>query len=114
MVKVLWVSRHNMTPEQLGALEKKLGPVEIRQVDRTLSSAFELKDEVEDSDVIAIVAPVNLQQQFLRIAGDKPVIMAKSERIIENDPEGGESKVVFKFLKWERLVKIEVVLEDFA
>ena len=108
------ISSHN-DPGAEGALERKLGEIEITQVDRTLSSAFELKDEIEDSDIIAIVAPVNIQQQFLKVAGsDKPVIMAKSERIVEDDLEGGESKVVFKFLKWERLVKIEVVLEDFA
>ena len=39
--------------------------------------------------------------------------MAKSERIIEKDPNGGEDKVTFKFVKWERLVKIEVETEDY-
>ena len=108
--KVLWFSRHTMTAEQLGAL----GTVrEIVQCDGTISSAWELAEEINDCDIIAIVAPINLQQQFLKLAGDKPVIMALSERVITPDPEGGESKVEFVFQKWERLVKIEVEKEDF-
>lgn len=108
--KVLWFSRHTMTAEQLEAL----GIVrEIVQCDGTISSAWELADEIKDCDIIAIVAPINLQAQFLKIAGDKPVIMALSERVITPDPEGGESKVEFVFQKWERLIKIEVEKEDF-
>ena len=108
--KVLWFSRHTMTADQL----KALGAVrEIVQCDGTISSAWELADEIKDCDIIAIVAPIGLQQQFLKLAGDKPVIMALSERVITPDPEGGESKVEFVFQKWERLVKIEVEKEDF-
>lgn len=108
--KVLWFSRHTMTADQQSAL----GTVrEIVQCDGTISSAWELADEIKDCDIIAIVAPINLQAQFLKIAGDKPVIMALSERVITPDPEGGESKVEFVFQKWERLIKIEVEKEDF-
>ena len=108
--KVLWFSRHTMTAEQLSAL----GTVrEIVQCDGTISSAWELAEEINDCDIIAIVAPINLQQQFLKLAGDKPVVMALSERVITPDPEGGESKVDFVFQKWERLLRIEVEKEDF-
>ena len=108
--KVLWFSRHTMPAEQLSAL----GTVrEIVQCDGTISSAWELADEINDCDIIAIVAPIGLQQQFLKLAGDKPVVMALSERVITPDPEGGESKVDFVFQKWERLLRIEVEKEDF-
>lgn len=107
---VFWFSRHTMTEDQL----KALGPVkEIRQFDGTVNSAFELADEMKGCDIIAIVAPINLQAQFLKIAGDKPVVIALSERVITPDPEGGESKVDFVFQKWERLLRIEVEKEDF-
>ena len=109
MKKVLWFSRHQMTEDQRAAL----GDVEITQVSKTINSAFELQDEIDAADIIAIVAPINIQAQFLKLAGGKPVIMAKSERIIEKDPDGGEDKAVFKFVKWERLVRIEVETEDF-
>lgn len=109
MKKVLWFSRHEMTAEQRAAL----GDVEIVQVNRTISSAFELQDEIAAADTVAIVAPINLQQQFLKLAGDKPVIMALSDRVLVPSEDGGEDKVDFHFVKWERLKKIEVVKEDF-
>lgn len=94
-----------MSSEQREALGSD---IEIMQVDRTINSAFEIKKEIDDCDIIAIVAPIGLQQQFLQLAGKKPVIMAVNERLFE---EG--QKVVFRFVKWERLLKIEVLKEDF-
>lgn len=110
MKKVLWFSRHEMAPEQVAALGED---IEIIQINKNITSAFELKEEIEAADIIAIVAPINLQQQFLKIAGNKPVIMAVNDRVFVPDPDGGESKVAFQFVKWERLIKIEVVKEDY-
>ena len=108
--KVLWISRHTMTPEQKDALGED---VEIVQIDRTLQSAYEVKEEVEDADVIAVVGPINLQKQFLDIAGDRPVILAKSNREVIPGKNGEDSQVVFHFVKWERLKKIVVEMEDY-
>ena len=111
MKKVLWFSRHQMTEEQRAALG---ADAEIVQIDRTINSAFELQDEIQQCDIIAIVAPIHIQQQFLKLAGDKPVIMALNDRVLVPQEDGTESKAVFQFVKWERLVKIEVVKEDFV
>ena len=108
--KVLWFSRHEMTEEQRNALG---GDADVMQINRSINSAYELEDEINDADIIAIVAPIHLQQQFLKIAGDKPVIMALSERILVPDENGNENKVAFQFVKWERLLKIDVVKEDY-
>lgn len=113
-VRVLWFSRHTMTVEQENALVAKLGPICINQVDKTVNSAFELQDEVNNADVVAIVAPINLQQQFLKIAGDKPVITAISKRELVPDENGGESKAVFIFQEWQQIKKIDVITEHFA
>lgn len=107
--KVLWFSRHEMTEDQRVAL----GNAEIIQVNRTINSAYELQAEIEECDIIAIVAPINLQQQFLKLAGDKPVIMAVNDRVLVPQEDGSEDKVEFRFVKWERLIKIEVVKENF-
>jgi hypothetical protein len=109
MKKVLWFSRHEMTDEQRTAL----GEVEITQVDKTIQHASELQGEIAQADIIAIVAPIGLQAEFLKLAGDKPVIVAVNERILIKSDDGTESKAVFKFVKWERLLKIEVVKEDY-
>lgn len=59
-------------------------------------------------------SPNNLQQQFLKRLKDKPVIMAVNDRVLIDQENGSESKVEFRFIKWERLLKIEVQKEDFA
>ena len=107
--KVLWFSRHEMTEEQKNAL----GDVEILQVNRTINSAYELKEEIDSCDIIAIVAPINLQKQFLDIANGKPVIFAVNQRVLVQNENGGEDKVEFKFNGWKRLVKIDIITEDF-
>lgn len=112
-VKVLWFSRHTMTEDQYQALETKLGLIEVTQLDKTINTGYDIADEIGASDVVALVAPIHIQQQVLKIAGDKPVIMALSERVLIPDPDGGESKAEFVFRKWERLIKIDVVKEDF-
>jgi len=108
MTKVFWFSRHDMSDTQKQALITKLGQVDIVQSDKTIKNAFEVKDDINNADVIAIVAPINIQAQFLKIAGDKPVIMAVNDRVAKLD--GGYD---FVFKKWIRLRKIEVVTEDF-
>ena len=108
--KVLWFSRHTMTDEQREAL----GDVEITQISVSIANAFELSDEIEKADIIAIVAPINLQQQFLKLANGKPVIMAVNDRVLIPGDNGEEEKVAFKFVKWIQLDKIEVVTHDFV
>lgn len=114
MVKVLWFSRHTMTDAQREALVAKLGEIEIAQINKTVNSAYELKEEIDAADVVAIVAPINLQQQFLKLAGNKPVIIAETKRELVKSEDGTEDKVNFVFNGWTRLVKIEVITESFA
>lgn len=106
--KVLWFSRHKMTEPQLRAL----GNVEVTQIDKSVETAYELKAEIQEHDIIAIVAPIGLQAQFLKIAGDKPVIIALNDRVLVPQ-DNGESVAQFNFIKWERLLKIDIVKEDF-
>lgn len=109
MKKTLWFSRHEMTQEQKAAL----GECEIIQINRTINSAYELQEEISQCDIIAIVAPINLQQQFLKLAGDKPVIMAVNDRVLVPQKDGSEDKVEFRFVKWERLLEVKVVKTDY-
>ena len=111
MKKVLWFSRHEMTPDQSADLTRIFGEVEINQISKTINTAYELKAEVENADVIGVVAPIHLQEQFLKLAGDKPVLTATSERLIVKSDDGAEDRVIFQFKNWQRLVKIEVVTE---
>lgn len=111
---VLWFSRHDMSKEQLQALVNKLGDIRITKINGTIPNAFCIKEYVDAADVVAIVAPINMQQQFLKIAGNKPVISAISDRILVPDENGGENKVVFQFDHWDLIEKIEVVTSEFC
>ena len=108
MTKVLWFSRHLMQVAQMEALRNKLGDVDITQVSKSIQSAQDIAQEIEAHDIIAVVAPPNLLAGVLRIAGEKPVITAKMERTIL--PDGS---VEMKFVKWERVLRIDIVKEDF-
>jgi hypothetical protein len=128
MVKVLWFSRHQMTAPQKEALEAKLGVIEITQVDGTMPNVHvpfsgklnweeaeipAFKTLMQEFDVVAIAAPINLQQQILGVAGETPVIFAENARVYIPTPEGQESQFEFVFKGWKRLVEIKVVTEDF-
>lgn len=111
-VPVLWFSRHEMSDEQRADLERIYGgDLFVYQVDQQIKSASELKDVIEKCSILAIVAPLNLQQEFLKLAGDKPVIISKSERIITKNDDGSDEKVIFQFKNWYQLKKIDVVME---
>ena len=111
MKKLLWFSRHSLNEDQLNDLQRIFGELAISQVNKTVNSAYEIEDEITEADIVAIVAPIHLQQQFLRIAGDKPVISCRNKRILIKT-DNGEDKVDFIFDGWYRIVKIEVVTED--
>jgi hypothetical protein len=130
MTKVLWFSRHEMTPDQRGALEAKLGDITVTQVDGTMHNVHTpfkgkingedaeipfpaFKELVKGFDVVAIVAPIHLQQQILGVAGETPVIFAESKRERISVPEGEDPQFEFIFKRWKRLVEVKVVTEDF-
>lgn len=125
MKKVLWFSRHSMTSEQLAAL----GQVEVTQVNGNMANVHvpflgnvnggeeqqvpAFKELLKEFDIVAIVLPINLEQQVLSVAGNLPVIRANNKRQLIKGANGEEDKVVFNFDGWVRLVKIEVVTEPF-
>lgn len=108
MTKVLWFSRHLMQVAQAQALGNKLGDVDITQVNKSIQRAEDIQKEIEEHDVIAVVAPPQLLAGILKLAGDKPVITAKMGRIIL--PDGS---VEMPFEKWEHVLRVDIVKEDF-
>lgn len=108
MTKVLWFSRHLMQVAQAQALGNKLGDVDITQLSKSIQRAEDIQKEIEAHDIIAVVAPPQLLAGILRIAGDKPVITAKMGRIVL--PDGS---VEMPFEKWERVLRLDIVKEDF-
>ena len=100
-VRILWFSRHIMTTEQYQDLERIYGAIDVSVIDMTISHADEIKWDIENNDVLAVVAPPELLHEFVNYPGGRPVIVAKSERVLVKSEDGTESKVVFKFTGWD-------------
>jgi len=109
MKKMLWFSRHPLTDAQLSDIQDLFGPVTVNQVNRTIGSAYEISDEIKEADLVAIVAPLNLQDQFLKIAGEKPVLICRNHRVV--NPDGS---VQFHHGGWSRLRKVEIVIDELS
>jgi len=107
MKKVLWFSRHNLSDAQIDDLQQLYGlDLDITQVDRTIGTTREITEEIAAADILAIVAPLPLQEQFLKVAGNRPVLIPRNHRVPKED--GG-----FDFIHagWSQLQKIEVVVK---
>jgi len=110
MKQVLWVSRHEMTPQQLADLERALGDsVELRPWPDTVRFAGELAAPLKTADAVAAVLPVDLLAELLDIAGQKPVLLASSVREVTGRtillPDGRrENEVRFVHCGWRQLL----------
>jgi molybdopterin converting factor small subunit len=85
---------------------------QIHQINKTVKSASELKNEIKNSDVVAVVAPIELQAEFLQVANGIPVISCRNKRILIQNQEGTETKVEFAFNGWYEIEKIDIVTRD--
>ena len=106
MKKILWFSRHPLTREQDRDLRRIYGEHTVIHINRTIQHAVELINEIEYCDVIAIVAPFHLEQEFLENAGNKPVIFTRTKRI-----QGYMDKPEFVFNGWYRIKRMYVQIE---
>ena len=107
MTKVLWFSRHDLTDAQFSDLVEIYGEIEVVQINRTINSAYEIKAEIEESNVVAIVAPLNLQDQFLKLADKRPVLICRNHRIPQED-----GTMEFVHGGWSQLKKVEIIIEE--
>lgn len=117
MKKVLWISRHCMTKEQSDDLKRIVGDeIEIVPWKETLHSLTEIKPLIEAADLIAVVLPLSLLAELLKISDGKMVLQSVSARI----PSGKmhtvadgivEPEFEFRHKYWERIIKINVEVE---
>lgn len=113
MKTVLWISRHNMTPDQLDDLERIMnGPVCLRPWRDTVTDAASLALAVREADAVAAVLPPELLAELLRLAEGKPVFTAVSERVPTGQtvkgPSGPEPEFAFVHRCWRQLLRLEI------
>lgn len=103
-VKIMWLSRHEMTADQKAGLEKVYPNCDlyIEKVDKTVDTNFINAVTELDYDAFAVVLPVKLLAYFqFQLKDDQKLLVPLSKRILTKDPNGGESKVTFAYDGWE-------------
>lgn len=95
MTNVLWLSRHDMTSEQLEGLKRVVNDeVTVKKVDETVKSAADVLKHGEDCDVLAVVLPPHLLADLFAMTAKK-IIVAKSKRIRTATPTGTDINFVY-------------------
>ncbi len=112
--RVLWISRHALSAEQLSDLERALqAPVYLLTWSDTVENVEDLRPLLEQSDAVAAVLPMEKLAKLLEIAGDRPVLQAKGDRV----PTGrwiisptGEKEQEFAFVHqgWYQILEIQI------
>lgn len=114
MKQVLWVSRHEMTPAQRADLERIMGgSVTLRPWRETVHSAEELRPALMACDAAAVVLPLELLDQVLRLADGKPVLQAVSERratgkTVLTPDRREEPEFAFVHAGWRQVLRLEL------
>ena len=68
MKKVLWVSRHEMTPEQRADLDRIMGGAQLLPWQETVTDVARLAPLVRRADAVAAVLPPELLEKLLALA----------------------------------------------
>jgi hypothetical protein len=112
MTKILWVSRHVMTEDQINDLNRIYGEYSVDQWDAPVGNVNELIRE--DIDVYAVVLPLPLQSSLLNaLRGTKPLIISKMDRVpcgTQISATSGVEETAYKMIhdRWEQIDRIVV------
>lgn len=120
MTKVLWLSRHTMSAEQVADLKRIYGSdVDVKSTDMTVSSWRDVVEAGADCDILAVVLPPAILADLTNPRNNsKPVIRAKANRVATGktvvNPATGkeEAEYCFQHAGWEQVLKIEVVTKQ--
>ena len=118
-MKVLWVSRHELSVAQMEDLRRIYGEVEIKKYDQTVKGWKDVVEAGEDCEVLAVVLPPALLADLVNPRNNsKPVIRSRMTRVptgktVLNPATGKEEQeVMFVHEAWEQILKIDIVTKD--
>lgn len=114
MKQVLWISRHQMTPEQRADLEAVLrDEVTLIPWTDTVQQVEELLPLVEQSDAVAAVLPIQLLARLWPCCGERPLLQSVSHRsatgMMHTLPDGSREPE-FRFVHggWQQICRVEL------
>lgn len=113
MKTILWISRHEMTGQQIADLERIAGePIDLLCYKGTVYQIDSLIPMIERADMIAAVFPPMLLAKLVKLANGKPVLQAVSKRVPTGRytvlPDGRkEQEFTFVHVCWQQVIKLE-------
>ncbi len=118
MKKILWISRHVMTKEQLEGLARLYGEFEVEIYAGTVESMGQLKEQVENCDVVAAVLPALMLSELVKMADGRPVMQAVSGRVrtgrkIQVRDGVFEEEYEFRHLYWQEIKRMEMEVVNY-
>ena len=114
MRTVLWISRHEMTPDQRRGLERFMGgEVELLPWRSTVQNIERMAPAIRQADAVAAVLPPDLLGRLLRLVGDRPLLRAVSRRVLTGrflTLSDGRREPEFAFVHegWEQVLRLEI------
>jgi len=123
MFRNYFFSRHNPVPEMVRLLggeihQQFLGTISnVRREGDTITFTEQIDNSTAKRSIpvtpgmrVVIVAPVNLQADWLRAVGnDGLILIPQNNRVMKSD-----GSYEFQFTGLKRLIKVEVITEDFV
>ena len=112
--RVLWISRHAMTPAQRADLERVMvGPVELASWTDTVEDVRSLLPLLGRVDAVAAVLPLEKLAELLEAAGETPVLVARAGRVPTGRsvrlPDGRrEKEFAFEHRGWRQILEVSV------
>ncbi len=118
-MKILWVSRHELSASQMEDLKRIYGEIKVKKFDQTVKSWRDVVEAGSDCEVFAVVLPPALLADLVNPRNNsKPVIRSRMQRVqtgktIVNPATGKEEQeVMFLHEAWEQVLKIDIVTKD--
>lgn len=116
MKKILWVSRHKMTSEQIADLESVYGDIHTEILDSTIEDVKKIAET--DADVYAVVLPAEMIAELQKIlAPEKEIIVPVSARVktgrtvYNKASDTQETEYIYRHLHWKKIISIEIKTE---
>jgi hypothetical protein len=108
MKKILWVSRHPLSQEQMEGLTAYCGEEpQILWYQQTVEALDVLMPAIEQVDVVAAVFPLHLLVQLVALG--KPVLISRAIRRL-SPSSNGEAQAHFTHNGWFCIKKLELEL----
>lgn len=116
MKKILWVSRHKMTSEQIADLESVYGDIQTEILDSTIEDVKKIAET--DADVYAVVLPAEMIAELQKVLSPEKEIVVpvsarvKTDRTVYNKAsDTQETEYIYKHMYWKKIISIEIRTE---